>query len=200
MEETKTIASDELLAEQLSNRDWDKFWLRLMGRCAWILRNRYNVKWSNDELKKFSRDATSEIINKIFIEKKRKWNVDAYPNFEDFIVSAVDSHINNTLNKVKKEVEFGENNFLINQNGKISSNIEDAIVGKELREQLFDELQVNGADDNELLIFECLADGIEKPEEIRNTIGLSEEEFHNAWRRFKRKREIIKQKLAAHGY
>jgi hypothetical protein len=33
-----------------------------------------------------------------------------------------------------------------------------------------------------------LAKGIVKPEEIRTTIGLSEEEFNNAWRRFKRKK------------
>jgi hypothetical protein len=200
MEETKTIASEELLAEQLSNRDWDKFWLKLMGRCAWLLRRRYNVNWRNDDLKNFSRDAISEIINKVFIAKKRKWNVDAYPEFEDFIVSAVDSQVNNMLNASKNEVNVGENEYQINQNGEISSNIEETIISKELREQLFHELQANGADDNELLIFECLADGIEKPEEIRVAIGLSEVEFHNAWRRFKRKREIIKQKLAAHGY
>lgn len=200
MEETKTIASEELLAEQLSNRDWDAFWLKLMGRCAWLLRKRYNVKWPNDELRSFSRDAISEIINKVFITKKRKWNVDAYPEFEDFIVSAVDSQVNNMLNASIKEVNVGENDFLISQNGETSPNIEETIVSKELREQLFDELQANGADDNELLIFECLADGIEKPDEIRAAIGLSEEDFHNAWRRFKRKREVIKQKLAAHGY
>ena len=41
---------------------------------------------------------------------------------------------------------------------------------------------------------------IEKPEDIRSTIGLNEDEFHNAWRRFKRKRNTIKQKLAANGY
>lgn len=200
MEETKTIASEVLLAEQLSNRDWDAFWLKLMWRCAWLLRKRYNVKWPNDELKSFSREAISEIINKVFITKKRNWNIDAYPDFEDFIVSAVDSQINNKLKKPKKEVKVGENEYLLNQNGETSSSIEETIVSKELREQLFDELQANGADDNELLIFECLADGIEKPEEIRKTIGLSEEDFHNAWRRFKRKREVIKQKLAAHGY
>ncbi|MBQ20559.1 MAG: hypothetical protein CMD31_07370 [Flavobacteriales bacterium] len=200
MEETKTIASEELLAEQLNNRDWDDFWLKLMGRCAWVLRKRYNVKWSNEELKSFSRDAISEIVNKVFITKKRNWNIDAYPDFEDFIVSAVDSQINNMLKKLKKEVKVGENEFLMNQNGETSSNIEETIISKELREQLFDELQANGADDNELLIFECLVDGIEKPEEIRKTIGLSEEDFHNAWRRFKRKREVIKQKLVTHGY
>jgi hypothetical protein len=200
MEEIKTIASDELLAEQLSNRDWDKFWVRLMGRCAWILRKRYNVKWSDAELKDFSRDIVSEIINKIFIEKKRKWNVDSYPNFEDFIVSAIDSHINNTLKKSKTEIDVGNDDFLFNENGEFAPSIEQIIIGKELKEQVFEELQSSGATDDELLIFECLADGIEKPDEIRSAIGLSEEEFHNAWRRFKRKREVIKQKLAAHGY
>jgi hypothetical protein len=200
MEETKTIASDELLTEQLNNRDWDKFWLKLMGRCAWILRKRYFVKWSNDELKRFSRDAISEIIHKTFIEKKRKWNLDAYPDFEKFFVSAVDSQLNNMLNKKQKEVVIGENDFLLSQNGDVNSNIEQIIVGEELREQLFDELESNGASDDELLIFECLVDGIEKPDEIRKNIGLNEETFHNAWRRFKRRREVLKQKLAANGY
>jgi hypothetical protein len=200
MEETKTIASDELLEEQLSNLDWDIFWLRLMGRCAWVLRKRYSVKWHNDELKDFSRKAISEIINKIFIEKKRKWNIDAYQNFEDFIISALDSHINNTLKKPKNEIEVGENNFLFNNNEKADQSPEEMIIGKELREQIFDELQSLGATDNELLIFECLADGIEKPDDIKTTLNLSDEDFHNSWRRLKRKREVIKQKLAAHGY
>lgn len=200
MEETKTIASDELLTEQLNNLDWDKFWLRLMGRCAWILRNRYKIKWPNDELKNFSRNAISEIITKIFIEKIRKWNIDAYPNFEDFIVSAIDSQINNTLNKSKNEIEVGNNNFLFDNNEEIDASPEEIIVCKELRNEIFNELQSAGATDNELLIFECLADGIEKPEDIKTALNLTDEDFHNSWRRFKRKRELIKQKLAAYGY
>ncbi len=199
MEDTKTIASDELLMEQLINRDWDKFWLRLMGRCAWILRKRYEVKWPNDELKTFSRDTISEVINQIFIKRSRKWNIDHYLDFEDFIIGAIDSHINNTLKKVIKEVEFEEDSRLSIEHPQ-TNNIEQIIIGKELKDQIFEALQSSGAKDDELLIFECLADGITKPDEIKSTIGLSEEKFHNAWRRFKRKRSIIKQKLAANEY
>ncbi|MEX0595488.1 MAG: hypothetical protein WD512_03230 [Candidatus Paceibacterota bacterium] len=200
MVEAKTIASDKLLEEQLNNHDWDELWLKLMGRCTWILRKRYYVKWSNEKLRTFSRNTIGEIIDKIFIDKKRKWNIAAYPNFEDFILSAIDSHINNTLKKSKIELDIGENSFILDENKKAELSIEGVIISKELRKQLFNELESSGATDNELLIFECLADGIEKPEEIRLTIGLSEEEFHNSWRRFKRRREVIKQKLVAHGY
>ena len=200
MEELKTIASEELLMEQLTNRDWDKFWLRLMGRCAWLLRKRYTVTWSNEELKEFSRNAIGEIINKIFIEKKRKWYTDSNPDFEGFIVSAIDSHINNTLNRSKKEIGVDDEDLLIPENGEFDPSIEQIIIGKELKDQLYKQLEEANATDDELLIFECLCDGIEKPEDIGSTIGLSEEEFHNAWRRFKRKRDVIKQKLAANGY
>lgn len=198
MEGTKTIASDKLLMEQLTNRDWDKFWLRLMGRCAWLLRKRYEVKWPNDELKAFSRDAISEVVNQIFIKRSRKWNVNHYLDFEDFIIGAIDSHINNTINKSAKEIEFVEEKATIENFDEV--NVEQVIIGKELREKICAELQELGASDDELLIFECLGDGIIKPDHIRSTIGLTEEEFHNAWRRFKRKREAIKAKLAAHGY
>lgn len=198
MEDLKTIASEELLMEQLNNRDWDKFWIRLMGRCAWLLRKRYTVAWRNDELVQFSRDAISETISQIFIAKSRKWNVGHYADFEDFIVGAIDSHINNTLNKTTKEFEFDEDNHLTNAEPQTYS-AEQAIIGKELKDQLFEALQSAGATDDELLIFECLVDGIVKPEDIRSTIGLSEEDFHNAWRRFKRKRDVIKQKIAANG-
>ncbi len=198
MEELKTIASEELLMEQLTNRDWDKFWLRLMGRCAWLLRKRYTVTWRNDELVQFSRNAISEVVNQIFIARSRKWNVDHYVDFEDFIIGAIDSHINNILNKTMKEFDYEEHSLEVNTEPNTYST-EQAIIGKELKDQLFDALQSSGASDNELLIFECLADGIVKPDDIRATIGLTDSEFHNAWRRFKRKRDVIKQKIAANG-
>jgi hypothetical protein len=200
MEDTKTIASSEQLTAQLTNRDWERFWLRLMARCAWVLRIRYHVKWPNDELKDFSRNAIAEIINKIFITNERKWNLNKYPDFDRFILSALDSHINNTLKKSNPEVKIGDNDFLLDSNEELDLAPDEIIIGKELRDQIFDELQSCGADDNELLIFECLADGIFKPEEIKRSIGLNDRDFHNAWRKFKRKSEVIKLKLAANGY
>ncbi len=199
MEDTKTIAPDELLMEQLINRNWEDFWLRLMGRCAWLIRKRYGLKWSNDDLKDFSRKAIGEIIDKIFLEKERKWYTDSNPDFEDFIVSALDSHVNNTLNKKNSEIGYDHllRNFAVDEGEPSQS---DVIITAELRKEVFEELQKAGADDEELLVFECLADGINKPEKIREELGLTEDDFHNIWRRLKRKREVIQKKLAAYGY
>ena len=200
MEESKTIASDELLIEQLQNRNWDEFWLRLMSRCFWILRKRYGVRWNNNELKEFSRDIISEVISKIFVEKERHWYIDSYPDFEKFIISAIDSHINNTLKKKKSETSIGDNEFILDQNEEVEQNVQEIVIAQELRQQIYEELESVGAEDDELLIFECLADGIIKPDDIRTELGMSESDFHNGWRRFKRKRKVIQEKITAYGY
>jgi len=200
MEDTKTIASDELLLEQLQNRDWEKFWVRLMARCFWILRNRYGVKWKNDELHQFSRAIVGEIISKVFVDKERKWYIDSYPNFEDFIVSAIDSHINNELKKKEKLVFFGEIEFVNDQAKQSNESFADDTFTDQFRKQVSDALKVAGSDDDELFIFECLADGIEKAEDIRTELGMDEATYHNAWRRLKRRRKVIQEKLAANGY
>ena len=197
---TKTIASDELLMDQLQNRDWEQYWLRLLGRCYWVLRVRYKVKWTNEKLKDFSRSVVGEVINKIFIEKVRNWNIKRYPDFDEFIVGVIDSHINNIFNTKEKETTVGDNEFILDNNIESEPGTEEVIITSELRKQIFDELQQAGAEDDELLIFECLADGIIKPNAIKEEIGLSDEDFHNAWRRFKRRREVIQLNLAAHGY
>ena len=197
---TKTIASDELLMDQLQNRDWEQYWLRLLGRCYWVLRVRYEVKWTNEKLKDFSRSVVGEVINKIFIEKDRNWNIERYPDFDEFIVGVIDSHINNIFNTKDKETTVGDNEFILDNNIESEPGTEEVIITSELRKQIFDELQQAGAEDDELLIFECLADGIIKPNKIKEELGLSDEDFHNAWRRFKRRREVIQLNLAANGY
>jgi len=200
MEQTMTVASNELLMAQLQLLDWSQLWFKLMARCFWILRNRYVVKWPNSKLKEFSKQTICEVINKIFIEKERKWNIERYPDFEDFIIGVIDSHINNELKKNSNDITIGDRAYLVDQKSKSEPGTHERISADELRKQVFDELEAAGADYNELLIFECLADGIEKPEDIKKELGLTDSDFHNTWRRFKRKRIIIQRKLAAYGY
>jgi len=199
MEKSKTIASDELLMEQLHTQDWGKLWLILTARTVYILRNRYGVAWSKSQLETFCRQVITETIDKIFLEKKRKWNIERYPNFKDFITGVVDSHINNTLNQDKKEVSYDEDSSL-DRHSKTVPYAQEEISAEELRKQIFKELEYVGASDEELMIFECLADGIYRPQAIRKELGITEQEFHNIWRKFKRKRETIRKKLATHGY
>lgn len=200
MEQPKTIASDKLLMNQFHDQDWEQLWIKLLARCVWLLRNRYSVQLNKEDLNNFSRKMVSEIIEKIFVEKDRKWNTDRYPDFEDFIIGVIDSHVNNTLNKKVKESPVGENEHILEKNSVPELSQDEKISTDELREQMFDELERAGADDDELLMFECLADGIDKPDDIKKELGINDKDFHNTWRRFKRKRKVIQQKLAAHGY
>lgn len=200
MEEPNSIAPDELLMEQLNNRNWEELWLRLMGRCFWLMRKRFRSKMDNEELKTFSRNIIGEVIGKIFIEKTRNWNTEKYPEFEDFIVGVIDSHISNSLKKKSKELKILDDQFTRRFNGELEPNAQDTVITKELKSEIYKELESAGASDDELLVFDCLTDGIEKPEDIRNDLGMSESDFHNTWRRLKRKRKVIQVKLEANGY
>lgn len=198
MEKSRTIASDELLMEQFYDQEWNDLWIKLTARSVYILRIRYGVTWSKSRLETFCHQIIMEVIEKVFIEKTRKWNTEKYPYFLDFIIGVVDSHINNTLNKDIREVSY-DNNVSLNRQDVTSSDAQQKLSTVELRNQLFDELKNADASDEELMIFECLADGICRPKEIKQELGITDEEFHNIWRRFKRKREIIRKKLLENG-
>lgn len=202
MADTKTIAPDALLLEQLETLDWDSregLWIKLMARCSWLAYRRYTLKWNNEEVKAFSRQIISEVIEKIFISKKRTWNTTAYPDFEDFIVGAVDSHFNNTLKKQKKEINSDED-FIFNKNGEtIDSNMELSAT-TELRDHVYESLKRAGACDEELLIFECIADGLHQPKDIRNDLGITDSDYHNNIRKLQRRLGPIKKKLRDNGY
>lgn len=106
MEETKTIANDVFLMEQLNSLKWDDLWIKLMAHSVYTLRKRFGVKWSNNEVQEFCREIIVEVIDKIFVSKERKWNIDRYPEFNEFITGAIDSHISNTLRKKNKRCSF----------------------------------------------------------------------------------------------
>ena len=198
MEKTKSLASDSLLMEQLDVVDWQDLWPSLLARCMFLANSRYGLEWSKEEKRSFSRKIVSETIEKVFVSKSRKWNVAAYSDFDDFITSAVDSHFNNTLNKTDKEV-LTDNDFILDQNGGRVQSTEDLLSAQEQRELVIDELKIGGANDDELLVFECMADGVHKPAEIREDLGITKTDFHNIFRKLKRKLQPIRDKIVANG-
>lgn len=147
MEEHKSIAPEELLVEQLNNRNWEDLWVRLMARCHWLMHKRFQSKMTKEELVTFSRNIIGEVIGKIFIEKTRKWNTDKYPDFEDFIVGVIDSHVSNSLKKKSKELKIGDNQFFIDQSVELEPNAQDIVITKELKSEIYKELELVGADD-----------------------------------------------------
>ena len=196
MKKATTNASEEMLMAQLYERDWEEMWKILLARSFYILRKRYDVKWRNSEVQKFCRQIIAEVVDKIFLTRERNWNIDRYPDFQEFIIGVIDSHINNTLNKQKKEVTT-EDESAPDTN---QLDAQEVMVANELHDQIYSELQKTGASDEELLVFECLADGLEKPRDIREELGITEEEFHNIWRKFKRRRTVVRKILLENGY
>ena len=134
------------LTNQLSTLDWDSLWVRLMARCFWVLRRRYSINWSNSRMKEFSREIIQEVFDKIFIDKTRNWNMERYPDFEEFIISVVDSHINNTLNKTSDEVNIGDEAFSHEIDQKLMVEHENPQISQDLRTSVFSELEAMGAD------------------------------------------------------
>lgn len=197
MEKTKTEASDSLLMEQLEVLDWEALWDHLLARCAFLANVRYGVGWSSEDKKAFSRRIVSEVIEKIFVTKKRKWYNETTPDFKEFITSAVDSHFYNTL--IKQDSETAENrDHIFDENSDGRPNVVQQLSTEELRTLVYDELKQAGATDDELMIFDCMADGVYKPKEIREELGISKEDFHNIFRKLKRKLKPIREKIAGY--
>jgi hypothetical protein len=199
MEEARTIISGEQLQIAFQEQNWNELWPILQARAAYLLIKRYGIRSSRDEIKIWTRQLVQETLDLVFIKQCRKWNVDEYPQLIDFLKSVIDSHTNNTLKTKPKEAPT-DNEYLLSAVVEATESVQDRISADELRKEILTELQELNADDDELLVFECLLDGIVKPENIRAELGISENDFHNIWRRVNRKREKLKTKLSKYGY
>lgn len=198
MSEAKSICSEENLISEFQAQNWKDLWKTLFARSLYLLNNKYQVGWNNDKKKDFINQCISDVIDKIMVEKSRNWNTAEYPTFKDFIESVIDSHINNQLNK-KREPVISENELTV-EAGIAPTNLDDDIAIQELHGIIFEELKKIGATDEEVLVFDCLAGGMFRKQDIRENLGIDDDEFNNIWRRLNRKREVIKKIMIAHGY
>lgn len=193
MEITKNIISKDALQNAAKKENWSQLWVILVAHCINRFINRYGVKSSKHELLDQANQRISEVLSLILIDGKRNWNTDEYLTFKDFVISVIDSHLNNSFNKAKPKEELTD--IVIDNSTDHSP--EDLISYDELRTEAYDFLVDNAATDEELLIFECMADGITKPNAIKKDLGISDSDFHNAWRRLKIKLEKLRKKLTS---
>lgn len=192
MEATKNIMSPREILETSKKQDWSALQVILMAHTLRRLQFRYEVQKPKEELKELTRCYISEVHELILIKGSRRWNVDHYPTFQEFIISVIDSHLNNQLNKRSfTEVNLEEPNT---HKGSAPSP-EAELEFQELREKVFKMLNEEGASDDEMVIFDCMAEGITKPKEIREELGITEKDFHNLWRKLDRKLQKIRKKL-----
>jgi len=125
---------------------------------------------------------------KLFIEGKRKWYKDEFPEFKNQLFSSFDSVISNTINKVNHidSIPLDESTFSIPNE---DNNYNDYISFCEK------ELEKLNATDEEILLFEPYIVGGIKRSELSKEYGLSENELTNINKRLKRKLPIIREKL-----
>ena len=126
-------------------------------------------------------DFVGEVILDV-LEGKRDWQK-AKCTFREFLFGCLRSKIDGFFNKTKHhaDIELPE--------------IEDTILNydyEEKRKQLAGLLRDTGADDEQLIVFECWMDGMKKPLEIATDLGIDVNEIYNITKRLLRSIEKIK--------
>jgi hypothetical protein len=192
VEISKDIVSKKHLYDAIHKEDWGELWVILVAHAINRFIYRYGIQSNKRDLLDQANQKVSEVLSLILIEETRNWNRDEYPTIKDFIVSVIDSHLNNSFNKSKPKEEL--KSLIIDDSEDLSR--EDSLIYEELRKDAYQFLEGEEATDDELMIFECMADGIVKPQAIKLELGISDTEFHNAWRRLKIKLKKLRQKLS----
>jgi len=129
-------------------------------------------------------DFVGEVILKV-IEEKRDWNK-AQCTFKEFLFGCLRSEITNFFTTNKNIYEDVIPN--------VSSNEQFSDIG-EKRSQVSALLEQEGADDDELTVFECWMDGINKPAEIAKDLGIGVKEVYNITKRLERRLPKIQKQV-----
>lgn len=198
MSEAKTIISGKELSRAFQEQDWSVLWIKLTAHTVFRLTKRYGIKASSEDLKARAEEMVSEVVDSIFVEGTRKWYPETNETLEELLYSSIDSHLYNTIVKKKQREFSGQEDHVFESNGH-AHNGEEILSAKEFQDNIIQDLTDLGAEDDELLVFGCMIDGIITPRHIRQELGISEEDFHNIWRRLGRKRDRIAEKLTRYG-
>lgn len=190
MAENATYIKGEELLKVFENLPWDDLFIKLEAYIVYSLRYKYNVAEGNEQLKTKAHEIINEVIDLIFVTGSRNWRKEDCPDFNHFLFGVVKSHVNNSFNKKTKKFEPLDDRFEGQQN------ILDTITADELRKTIFDKLKSLNADDEELMVFECMADGIIKPDKISIELGIDSAYLNNILRRLYRKISKIKNKIS----
>lgn len=121
-------------------------------------------------------DFVGDVILKV-MEGKRDWDK-AQCSFKEFLFGCLKSEINNFFSTNKNIYEDELPDVPLNEQ---SLNVEDK------RSQVSELLKQEGADDDELTVFECWADGMTKPAEIAKDLGIDVKEVYKITKRLERR-------------
>lgn len=189
----KHIYGAQLLAT-FEAQEWNVLWPKLQAHAVTILKGRYGV-YQTHRLKELSQKFVQELLEKV-VSEERKWYPDSNPEFYDFLTSALESHINNYWKKERgNETSPTDDERILEVNSPVQPGIDDDIAAQELQESVISQLREMGADDDEELVFACMAEGIMVPREIQKELGISASETNTILRRLRGKLEKLRSKL-----
>ena len=196
MEAEPSIASADEVSELWSALDWKVLWPKMVSHTVATMRRRHRLKGSNEELIMQARELVEDLLNKVFVTRKRKWNRVHYPNAEDFFFDGMESQVSNWLKK-RQSILRTTVNVDLEETQRDSSNPADGkLCAEDIRTEFVEMLQEMKAEDDEMLIFYARVDeGLTKPEDIRENTGMTEAVYHNAVRKLGRKLVKIRSKL-----
>lgn len=196
MEAEQSIASAEEVSELFSSLDWDSLWPKMVSHALATMKRRHRIKGTKEELLKNAHEFVEDCLNRVFITKRRRWNKAHYGSAEDFLFDVIDSLISNWLRGKQKKQRTTSDEELEDIPSNEGYAADSALNTGEILKEFMSELEAMGAEDDEMLIFNArVNDGFTKPEEIRDDIGMTDTEYHNAVRRLDRKLQKIRAKL-----
>ena len=184
--DTTTYVKGEKLLQIFQSVDWEKLYIRLEAFIIYTLKYKYGVEKRKEQLQSMAHEIISEVMDLIFVSGTRNWCKATCPSFNSFIFGVAKSHINNFFSSSKKYSTTAIEDVQ-HETEKKHFDKPQSLDDNKLRELAFNELKKLDADDDELLVFECMADGITKPEKIKEELGITSSDLNNILRRLNRK-------------
>jgi RNA polymerase sigma factor (sigma-70 family) len=170
---------------------WSKFWKMSVAYSHYVLTTKYFVKSEKGLEGKTASDFAQEVLISL-ADGTRKWNTSKNPTLFDQFKSSLDSHVNNFINRKRiPEQTINEDISKID--------VEESEDTKELFDYCYDTLTSLKASDNELMVFQCQAEGITKPLEIAKDLGINVKEVYNIQKQLRRKLPELHKHLRNHG-
>lgn len=160
------------LAEAIQSIDFDEV-IDRMNAYAFSQLKSVGVKTFNG---KEPIDFVGEVILKV-MEGQRDWTK-ANCSFTEFLFGCLRSEISNFFKTNK--------NIYDNELPEISTTDQSFSV-EPIRNSISEILKLEGADDDELTVFEYWADGLIKPSEIAKDLGINVKEVYNITKRLERR-------------
>jgi hypothetical protein len=193
----KDIATIVEAKAEFETYEKTELWDQLLAHTYYIFDRKYVVPEKGEILRDRCRGVILDAIERVIITGVRKWNRSHYPDFKIFLFGVIDSIIIDDFRKKKDNIETIE---LLNKDDGSNEGSDDNLNVKELYDICVSLLKELNASENEMTIFECIAEGMKMPGEIRDFLEIDHKEFHNLSRNFNTKWKKVLIKLNEHGY